>query len=375
MHKERGTLFEHFSEMEDPRIDRTKRHQLIDVIVIAICAIVCGADHWTEVELFGKAKKEWFQTFLTLPNGIPSHDTFGRIFSLLDPIAFEKSFSSWVATIATLTKREVVAIDGKTARRSFTKKSSGDWNALHLVSAFATRNGLTLGERAVDTKSNEQKIIPTLLETLFLSGCIVTVDAAGCYKNIAETIRNRGADYLLAVKKNQLTLYKDIEKIFENLPRSFSARAYAEEHAHGRTTTRECTLVTEKNLLSLLHARDAWKDLASVVKITSMRTVSGQTKTEHRYYISSLQSVTVEDVLDAVRRHWRIENALHWVLDIAFREDESRIRTGHAQENFALMRKISLNLLKQETSVTVGIKGKRLKCGWDEPYLLKVLGI
>ncbi len=375
MSKEGGTLFAHFSEMEDPRVDRTKRHHLIDIITIAICAIVCGADNWTEVALFGKAKKEWFQTFLALPNGIPSHDTFGRLFSLLDPIAFEQHFSSGVRTIATLTKREVVAIDGKTARRSFTKKSSGDWNALHLVSAFATKNGLTLGERAVDTKSNEQKIIPALLETLFISGCIVTIDAAGCYKNIAETARNRGADYLLAVKKNQLTLYKDIEKIFHNLPRPFPAHTYAEEHAHGRTTTRECSIVTEEHLLSGLRRRDAWKDLASVVNSTSTRTVNGQTTVEQRYYISSLQSVTAEDVLDAVRSHWRIENTLHWVLDIAFREDESRIRTGHAQENFALMRKISLNLLKQETTEKVGIKAKRLKCGWDEPYLLKVLGI
>jgi predicted transposase YbfD/YdcC len=375
MPKGGGTLFDHFSIIPDPRIDRTKRHELLDIIVIAICAILCGADSWTDIELFGKAKEEWFQTFLSLPNGIPSHDTFGRLFAILDSRAFEKSFSAWVRTIATLTKKEVVAVDGKTARRSFTKKDANGIDALHLVSAFATRNGLVLGEQAVDKKSNEQKIIPALLNTLFLSGCIVTIDAAGCYKNIAETIRNRDADYLIAVKKNQPTLYTDIEKIFEKNTHQFSLSASSEEHAHGRTTIRQCSVVTEENVLRTITARDAWKDLGSVVRVTSERTMNGRTTNETRYYVSSIKTTTAEEILDAVRSHWKIENSLHWILDIAFREDDSRIRTQHAQENFALMRKIALNLLKQETTVKVGIKAKRLKCGWDEPYLLKVLGI
>ncbi|MBI5004969.1 MAG: ISAs1 family transposase [Candidatus Lloydbacteria bacterium] len=373
MPKQTASLFEHFKNISDPRVNRTKRHNLLEIIVIAICAILCGADTWTDIEEFGNSKMEWFKTFLELPNGIPSHDTFGRVFALLDPEQFERSFQSWVATIAILMGREVVAIDGKTARRSH-GKSAGP-AALHLVSAFATRNGLTLGERAIDTKSNELKAIPKLLRILALSGCIVTIDAAGCYPEIIEQIIENKADYIVAVKRNQPTLYTDIESIFSSVPVGGRDTEYQEGRAHGRAETRECFVVTDPLYLSRLRTKDAWKNLASVVKIAGTRK-NAQTKTsDARYYISSMADMTADKMLEAVRNHWRIENSLHWILDIAFREDESRIRKGHAQENFALMRKISLNLLKQEKTVTKGIRAKRMKAGWDAPYLLKVLGI
>lgn len=373
MPKQTASLFEHFKNMSDPRVNRTKRHSLIEIIIIAICAILCGADTWTDIAEFGNSKIEWFKTFLELPNGVPSHDTFGRVFALIDPEQFERSFQNWVATIAILMGREVVAIDGKTVRRSHGKK--GGLAALHLVSAFATKNGLTLGERAIDTKSNELKAIPKLLRILSLAGCIVTIDAAGCYPEIVEQIIENKADYIIAVKKNQPRLYADIEAIFSELPLLARDGEYQAGYAHGRLETRECFVVTDPGRLSQLRTKEVWRNLACIVKITGTRKNS-QTKTiEARYYISSIADMSADKMLEAVRSHWRIENSLHWVLDIAFREDESRIRTGHAQQNFALMRKIALNLLKHETSIKRGIKCKRLLAGWDQPYLLKVLGI
>ena len=367
-----GTLFDHFSSLPDPRVVRTRRHQLIDIIVITICAILCGADSWTEVALFGRCKREWFKTFLTLPNGIPSHDTFGRVFSLLDAEIFERGFEHWVESLAVLTGGDIVAIDGKTVRRSHKNKEG--LSALHLVSAFATRNGLSLGERKIDTKSNELKAIPKLITILNLSGCTVTIDAAGCYKEVVQSLINKGTNYVIATKNNQPRLLHDIMNLFEHTDPLAMNRAQESDVSHGRQVTRACDVITGEVPLASIRGYQAW-GLGCVVKITNARKTKTRVTTETRYYISSLTHTSATDMLHIIRAHWKIEYSLHWVLDIAYREDESRIRTGYAQQNFALMRKITLNLLKQETTVKVGIKGKRLNAGWDTDYLLSVLGI
>jgi len=366
------TLFDHFSSIPDPRVVRTRRHLLIDIIVITICAILCGADSWVEVALFGRCKKAWFKTFLTLPNGIPSHDTFGRVFALLDVEAFEQGFENWVASMALLTSGDVIAIDGKSVRRSHGDKKG--MFPLHLVSAFATRNGLSLGERKIDTKSNELKAIPKLVQILNLSGCTVTIDAAGCYKEVVQTLLNKGANYVIAVKENQPNLLSDIRELFLRVGKF--THDYTEEFdvSHGREVTRFCEVISGPEALGNIRHGEEW-GLGCVAKITSIRKTKTHVSHETRYYISSLTNASSKDMLSIIRAHWKIENSLHWVLDIAYREDESRIRMGYAQQNFALMRKITFNLLKQEQTVKAGVKAKRLNAGWDHDYLLGVLGI
>lgn len=368
-----GTFFEHFSSMKDPRVSRTRRHNLMDIVIIAICAILCGADSWTEIALFGRCKRDWFTTFLTLPNGIPSHDTFGRVFALLDAEVFEQSFEAWVASIAMFTGGDIVAVDGKTVRRSHNNKDG--MSALHIVSAFAVKNGLSLGERKIDTKSNELKAIPKLLNILNLSGCTITIDAAGCYKEVVKNIVNNGANYVIAVKKNQPRLFKHIGEIFDNNTHAQCYdRTQEEDNTHGRQVIRVCEVISNLTSVDTITCVEEW-GVKSVVKIINTRKTKTRVTTETRFYISSLSNVSAKEMLNTIRAHWGIENSLHWVLDIAYREDESRIRTGYAQQNFALMRKITLNLLKQETTIKVGIKGKRLNAGWDTSYLLEVLGI
>jgi predicted transposase YbfD/YdcC len=366
------TLFDHFSSIPDPRVTRTRRHLLIDIIVITICAILCGADSWIEVALFGRCKQSWFKTFLTLPNGIPSHDTFGRVFALLDAQAFEQGFENWVTNIALLTGGDVVAIDGKTLRRSHANKDG--MGALHLVSAFATRNGLSLGERKIDTKSNELKAIPKLIQILNLSGCTVTIDAAGCYKEVVQTLLNKGSNYVIAVKENQPNLLFDIRELFLHI--GMFTHDYTEEFdaSHGREVTRFCEVISEPEAFHKVRHAKEW-GLGCVAKITNIRKTKKRVTHETRYYISSLTNTSAKELLQIIRAHWKIENSLHWVLDIAYREDESRIRNGYAGQNFALMRKITFNLLKQEQTVKAGIKAKRLNAGWDHSYLLGVLGI
>lgn len=368
-----GNIFKHFETVDDPRVDRMKLHLLIDIIIIAICAVIGGADSWNEIEAFGHAKEEWFKTFLKLPNGIPSHDTFGRVFALIDPVQFEKSFQSWVESITVLIKGTIVAIDGKTVRRSHDKKN--DLSALHIVSAYASEQNLALAQRAIDTKSNELKAIPKLLDLFDVSGCFVTIDAAGCYSDITEKIAKKGADYLIAVKQNQPKLYADISQLFDSKKYAPDDSAKSEDQSHGRTALRECFVITNEDRLAALNTKNKWKNLASLVKIVSTRTVQSVTTVDTRYYIGSQSAVVAKQALTATRRHWGIENSQRWILDMAFREDESRVRAGHAQENFTILRKIALNLLRQEITCKVGVKGKRLKAGWDEGYLLRVLGI
>jgi predicted transposase YbfD/YdcC len=366
------TLIDHFSSIRDPRIDRSKLHKLIDILVIAICATICGAEGWEEFELFGQAKLDWFKTFLELPNGIPSHDTFRRVFARLKSQEFRQCFLNWVQSVNQLTSGQVVAIDGKTLRRSHNHQAGK--SAIHMVSAWATDNRLVLGQVKVEEKSNEITAIPELLRVIEIAGCIVTTDALGCQKEIAAAIIERDADYVLAVKGNQGNLHEDVVGYFDwALTERFQETVYTRHETvdgeHGRLEVRRYYATSD---IEWLRGKADWRGLESLAMVESERTVGETTSKERRYYISSL-AAEAEPLGRSIRRHWAVENSLHWVLDIGFREDESRIRTDQAPENVAILRHIALNLLKQEKSLKVGIKSKRLKAGWDESYLLKVL--
>lgn len=370
-----ASIDKHFANLADPRVDRTKLHQLSDILVIAICAVICGADNWEEVELFGQAKEGWFKTFLELPNGIPSHDTFWRVFARLDPQQFQQSFVGWISSVSAVTKGQVVAIDGKTLRRSHDRTLGR--GAIDMVSAWAAENRLVLGQVKVDEKSSEISAIPELLQVLEISGCIVTIDALGCQKEIAEAILDQEADYVLALKENHGRLYQDVVKLFADLEASdFKAYAYSQAQTvnknHGRLEKRTCHVIADQQILMQLRDAPEWKGLQAVVKVHARRQKGDEVTEKERYFISSLAS-NARHLLKVVRTHWSIENELHWVLDIAFREDESRIRKDHGPENFAVLRHIALNLIKQEKTLKASIKGKRLKAGWDENYLLKIL--
>jgi len=368
-------IVEHFSDLDDPRIDRTKEHLLIDIVTIAICAVICGADDWVEVAAVGRGKQEWFQQFLALPHGIPSHDTFWRVFRALDPLQFETCFLAWVQDLMRLTDGEVVAIDGKKLRRSYDRTSHKA--AIHMVSAWATENHLVLGQCKVKDKSNEITAIPELLRLLDLHGCVVTVDAIGCQKEVAEAIRAQNADYALAVKKNQGKLYDDVKDLFagaveehwRDVNHGYVRDVYGD---HGRIEIRECWTISEGDYLDYLRNREAWKDLQTIVMLRCERRVGRKRSRQTRYYISSLPN-DARRILKVVRGHWGIENGLHWILDIAFQEDQSRLRKGHGPHNFALLRHIGLNLLKQEKTEKIGVKAKRLRAAVDARYLLKVL--
>jgi predicted transposase YbfD/YdcC len=370
-----ASIDKHFANLEDPRIDRTRLHKLLDILVIAICAAICGADNWEEVALFGRAKEAWFKTFLELPNGIPSHDTFWRVFAKLDPQQFQQSFVSWISSVSEVTQGQVIAIDGKTLRRSHDKALGR--GAIEMVSAWAAENRLVLGQVKVEDKSNEITAIPELLRVLEVSGCIVTIDALGCQKEIAAAIIAQEADYALALKENHGRLYEDVVKLFDDLEDSgFKAYPYSYAQTvnknHGRIETRTCWVIADPAVLKHLREAQQWKGLKSVIKVHARRQLGEQITNKDRYFISSLAS-DAQRLLQVVRSHWSIENELHWVLDIAFREDESRIRKDHGPENFAVLRHIALNLVKQEKTLKASIKGKRLTAGWDEAYLFKIL--
>lgn len=370
-----GSIAKHFSRVKDPRIDRTKRHRLLDIIIIAICGVICGADGWVDIELFGKTKIEWLKTFLKLPNGIPSHDTFGRVFAALNPVEFESSFMEWVQAINQLTQGQVIAIDGKQLRGSHDSRAGK--NAIYMVSAWATENQLVLGQRKVDDKSNEITAIPKLLKLLEVKGCIVTVDAIGTQTKIAKTITEQGGDYILAVKENQGHLYEDIHDLFadnqqfnyEGIPHSYAKIVNKD---HGRIEIRQCWTISDPEYLANIRDLNRWEGIRTLVMILSERRIEDEIEIQDRYFISSLES-NAEKILRAKRSYWGIENRLHWVLDIAFNEDRSRVRKDNAPQNFAVLRHMALNLLKQEKTAKGGIKAKRLQCGWNVDYLLKVL--
>ena len=366
-------LLRAFAELKDPRVNRTKRHSLGDILAVAICAIICGADGWTQVAKFGRCKLEWFTTFLELPNGIPSHDTFGRVFAALDPAPFEECFMKWIAALTTASEGRLVAIDGKTIRRSL--DTANDKAAIHMVSAWCAANQMVLGQLATDVKSNEITAIPALMKLLDLNGAVVTIDAAGCQKKIARQIVDQGGHYILQLKGNQGSLYAETVTLFDQcLTDDCHGIAYktaaTTNGGHGRIEQRRIWATSEINWFA---EKGKWKNLRSLIRVQAKRTLNGETSDEYRYYISDLPADNVLILLSYIRSHWGIENNVHWCLDINFREDDCRIRQGHAAENFSRLNRIALNLLKAEKTNDGGIKTKRLCCGWDHDYLLKVL--
>ena len=358
-----------FSQIDDPRRDITKLHQLNDILLIGIISVVCGADSWNAMELYAQEKESFLRTFLDLPNGIPSHDTFNRVFSAIDSTQFEACFIEWVKSISKLLPKEVVAIDGKTIRGA---KSKGAKSPIHMVSAFASANNLVLGQVKTDEKSNEITAIPKLLELLSIKDTIVTIDAMGCQTEIASAIIDKDADYILAVKGNQAQLLEHIEDEFrfgKTIKTSLS-----ETLDHGRIETRKCSIISDFKFIS---QTNNWDKLSTIIKIESKREFKNSdkpTETAIRYYISSLKA-NPKDFQNAIRSHWAIENKLHWMLDVAFSEDASRKRQANATQNFSILTKIALNMLKKDTSAKVGIKSRRLKAAISDHYLLKTLNL
>jgi predicted transposase YbfD/YdcC len=373
--KPKITLAEHFTAMQDPRVERTKRHKLIDIITIAICAVICGAEGWVGIETYGCAQYEWLAEFLELPNGIPSHDTFARVFARLSPQQFQQCFLEWIKSIRKITQGEIVAIDGKTLRNSDERGS--ELGPVHIVSAWASLNHLVLGQVKVNDKSNEITAIPELLKVLELAGCIVTIDAIGCQKKIVKSIADKEADYIITLKKNQGNLRKDVEQLFkEAISIGFEGLEHScyktQETSHNREEIRHCLMLS--NISERIDPQKNWSKLNSVGMVEYVRTIDGKTTVETRYYISSLSN-DAQQLAHGVRSHWGVENSLHWVLDVTFNEDECRIIKDNAPQNFAVLRHIAVNLLGREKSVKIGIKNKQFLAAMDTKYLSKVLAL
>lgn len=355
-----------FASLPDHRVERTKLHLAEDIVFISIASVLCGADTWDEMEEFGNSKIDWLKTILKLPNGIPSHDTFNRFFASLNPEAFENCFLEWTHHIVKQTSGRVVSIDGKTIRGS---KGKGNKSAIHMVSAWIDENQITLGQLKVRDKSNEITAIPLLLDALLISGSIVTIDAMGCQVDIAKKILSKDADYLLAVKNNQSDLFEDIQDSFRMLQPTDVCKDI--DYGHGRIETRTCSIIEDFSLIEKAHR---WPRLNFIVRLESERynKATQETECETRYYITSNKS-NADFIGRCIRSHWGIENKLHWVLDVAFLEDKNRKRAGNAAHNASLLNRIALNLLKNDKTSRRSVKGKRLKAGWDNEYLLSVL--
>lgn len=368
------SFLNHFETLTDPRIERSKEHLLIDIVAIAILAVISGADGWGAIELYGKAKYEWLKGFLELPNGIPSHDTFSRVFARIEPKQFQECFLSWVNSITKKLELEVIAIDGKTMKQSYDRNQSQ--KPLHIVSAWSSFHQLILGQKKVNKKSNEVTAIPALLELLEIEKSIITIDALGCQKEIAALIIKKKGDYLLALKGNQKFFHTDVKNWFELARKEeFAGREYSYyqqiEGGHHRVEKRQIWTVAVSELPPL-HNQSLWTGLKTVVMVVSERRLWNKTTTEVRFYLSSLAS-NAEKISQAIRSHWGIENSLHWTLDVTFSEDKSRIRKDHSPENFALLRRLAVNLLKQEKGFKGSLKMKRYLAGMDNNYLFQIL--
>jgi predicted transposase YbfD/YdcC len=371
------SIVKHFKSLPDPRIERTKRHLLIDILTIALVGVICGAEGFNEIADFGVARKDWFARFLALPGGIPSHDTFARVFARLDPDSFSNCFFEWTSALCKMTAGRVVAVDGKTLRHSF--DTAAGLGAIHMVSAWASNTRMVLGQVKVDGKSNEITAIPKLLDILDIEGAIVTIDAMGTQKAIAAQIIGKGADYLLSLKDNHPNLRADVQAYLDRVIQE-QFRDHEDnpiphttfksmDKKHGRLETRTCWAL---DCPDWVEGSKEWKELKSIAVIESQRQVNGHTSVERRYYISSLQP-DARQIARAARSHWGIENSLHWVLDTVFKEDECRIRKDNSPQNMAVVRHIALNLLKSEKTINRSIKRKRFLAAIDEDYLTKVV--
>lgn len=372
-----GTFLDHFSNLDDPRLQshRNFRHNLGDILIITILATICGADGWKEIVQFAQAKESWLKSFLELPHGIPAHDTFERVFALLDPVRFEAGFNQWIASLTIDLKKEIIALDGKTLRGSGNKRQKQP--AIHLVSAWATKNRMMLAQIKTEAKSNEITAIPELLEMMDVAGSIITIDAMGCQTAIAKQIIRQGADYVLSLKENQPTLYQNVcaifalaeagEKKYKNM---LHLRRVEKIHDHGRIETRRYTLISARDPL-LFELR--WPGLRGIGKVDITRTTNDQVEYSTRYFLTTLDYEKIDEFKEAVRKHWHIEVDLHWSLDVGFREDLNQTHKGHSAHNLAIVRRIALNLLKQEKTNKSGIACRRKRSGWDHAYLLKVL--
>ena len=364
-------LLDYFKDVTDPRVERTKLHKLKDILAIAICATICGAEGWTEIAFFGECKQQWLKTFLELKNGIPSDDTFRRVISALQPDDFETYFQKWTKAISN-NHSDIISIDGKTLRRSH--DNANGKSAIHLVSAWACENKLVFGQVATDEKSNEITAIPKLLEMLVLDGSVVTIDAMGCQKKIAEKIIDGGGEYIFSLQGNHGTLHEEVKLFMDDAIANGDDYDYScdTDGGHGRVEIRNVWYCQDVQWIQDL--KD-WPGLSSMVAVESQRIIGDNISTERRYFISSLSGIDAETIGRMIRNHWGIENKLHWSLDVTFGEDDCRIRKGFGAENVSRLRRIALNLLKQDETAKCGIKSKRSKAGWDEKYLQKILGI
>jgi predicted transposase YbfD/YdcC len=368
----------YFGSLPDPRVERTRAHRLTDLLTIALCAILCGANDWVAVETFGHAKEAWLRTFLPLSGGIPSQDTFGRVFARLDPAALQECFVAWVQAVVGDLSAQVVALDGKTSRGS-ADRSRGQ-AALHLVSAWAAASGLVLGQQATDAKSNEITAIPHLLRLLALDGCVVTIEAMGCQRAIAAQLQEQGADYVLALKGNQPTLHATVVAAFAETHTPTAAvwqpveqdTAQTLDAGHGRIERRRYTVLSDPDLLACLDPTGAWPGLRSVIEVQADRRPDASPPSERRYYLSSLPP-DAGRLGQAIRAHWGIENRLHWVLDVQFREDASAVRVGDGAHTFTVLRQLALNLIRQDRTVRGSIASTRFRAALDHTYLARLL--
>ena len=364
-----ASVLKHFTAVDDPRLDRRKLHQLPDILFITLCGIICGADNWVMVEQFGKGRQTWFKELLELPNGIPSHDTFGDVFAAIDTEQFSQCFSNWVKDLTTYSgDAQVIAIDGKTLRRSADKASKKA--AVHMVSAWAQSNALVPGQVKVNDKSNEITAIPRLLKLIDITNCVVTIDAMGCQSAIAEQIIAQGGDYALSLKGNQGTLHDDVRQWFDSKPAPPTSSEDLDA-GHGRIEQRR--LRVSDDIAWLVDRHPHWKGLKSIIAVEAERYIGENVQRETRYFISSLGSDNPKRLAQVIRAHWAVENSLHWTLDVGFDEDRSRARQGNSAANLAIVRHVALNLLKGECSNKVGIQTKRARAAWDQEYLMKVM--